>query len=82
MPMMGLGRDAAGTIELRTAWNTATNERDDLADLNLRADIANKLLEIWPRTRILELLGAGTDEEIKALLEAAANETAPIFENQ
>lgn len=80
--MMGLGRDAAGTIELRTAWNTATNERDDLADLNLRADIANKLLEIWPRTRILELLGAGTDEEIKALLEAAANETAPIFENQ
>ena len=76
-----LPREAGGSVEMGTAWS---GERDEYAvqleDLNLRADIANKLTGIMSQEWIIKFLGVKNEDEVREILAQIAEMDALIVE--
>lgn len=78
---MLMPKEMGGSVELGTAW---IGEKDEysmqLEELNLRADIANKLTGIMSQQWILSFLGVTNEDEVKMILEQIASADAVIIE--
>lgn len=80
---LSLPRDAGGSVSLRTAWsNTDTQFKVSLDELNLRADIANKLTEVMPRQWLIKFLGVDSEDEMKVIMEQLENQDVVILEDR
>lgn len=80
---LSLDRSEGGSASLRTAWsNTDTQFKVSLDELNLRADIANKITEIMPRQWIIKFLGVDSEDEMKTILDQLEQQDVVILEDR
>lgn len=79
---LGKPREAGGSIELGTAWSGQRDGfTDDLGELNLRADIANKLMGIMSVAWIIRFLGVTNEDELQRVLSERAAQDAVMLED-
>lgn len=79
---LGKAREAGGSVELGTAWNMQRDEfSENLDELNLRADIANKLTGVMSVQWIMKFLGVTNEEEMSDILRQIREQDAVILED-
>lgn len=79
---LGKTRTVGGSIELGTAWNSQKDEFGvELDELNVRADIANKLTGIVSTQWILRLLGVQNEDDINEILRQMRENDAIVLED-
>jgi hypothetical protein len=78
-----LPRDAGGSINLRTAWsNTDSKFKISLDELNLRAEIANKLDGIMSKQWLMAFLGVDSEDEMEQILEQLRSQDVVILNDR
>lgn len=78
-----LDREEGGSIELRTAWSNADSAfKVSLDELNIRADIANKLSGVMSRKWIMRFLGVDSEDEMEEILSQLRSEDVVIFDDR
>ncbi|MBK8150819.1 MAG: DUF4055 domain-containing protein [Acidobacteria bacterium] len=72
-----------GSIELQPIWSgTSDDETAELDLLDKRATIANKLLDIFPRSWLVKFMGATDEDEFEQVMKDIASVDMVTFENE
>lgn len=78
-----LPRDAGGSVMLRTAWLSTDSEfKLSMDELNLRAEIANKLQGIMSQRWLMQFLGVVNEEEMDRIFEQLRSEDVVLLDDQ
>jgi hypothetical protein len=80
---LSLDRDEGGSIELRTAWSQADSAfKVSLDELNLRAEIANKLEGVMSQQWLIKFLGVESEDEMNEIMEQLRSEDVVILDDR
>jgi hypothetical protein len=78
---LSLLREEGGSVNLRTAWsNTDSEFKVSLDEMNLRADIANKLTGIMSQEWLMKFLLVESEDEMNVILEQLRSQNVVMVE--
>ena len=78
---LSLPREEGGSVNLRTAWsNTDSEFKVSLDEMNLRADIANKLTGIMSQEWLMKFLLVESEDEMNVILEQLRSQNVVMVE--